>query len=39
MDHKTQLQVLQRKGDVSIEYRLIKEEGPLMTAPFSLKFT
>ncbi|MDU4029122.1 MAG: ribonuclease III, partial [Enterococcus faecalis] len=29
MDHKTQLQeVLQRKGDVSIEYRLIKEEGP-----------
>ena len=26
---KTQLQeVLQRKGDVSIEYRLIKEEGP-----------
>ncbi len=29
MDHKTQLQeVLQRKGDVSIEYRLIKKEGP-----------
>lgn len=29
MDHKTKLQeVLQRKGDVSIEYRLVKEEGP-----------
>ena len=29
MDHKTRLQeVLQRQGDVSIEYRLIKEEGP-----------
>ncbi|MGC2991128.1 putative dsRNA-binding protein, partial [Enterococcus faecalis] len=29
MDHKTLLQeVIQRKGDVSIEIRLIKEEGP-----------
>ncbi|MBP1046970.1 ribonuclease III [Enterococcus sp. BWM-S5] len=29
MDHKTRLQeVLQRQGDVTIEYRLIKEEGP-----------
>ena len=40
MDHKTQLQeVLQRKGDVSIEYRLIKEEGPAHDRTFSLKFT
>ena len=29
MDHKTRLQeVLQRSGDVLIDYRLIKEEGP-----------
>lgn len=29
MDHKTKLQeVLQQSGDVNIEYRLIKEEGP-----------
>lgn len=29
MDHKTKLQeVLQKSGDVSIEYRLINEEGP-----------
>ena len=29
MDHKTKLQeVLQKSGDVFIEYRLIKEEGP-----------
>ena len=29
MDHKTRLQeVLQRSGDVSINYRLTKEEGP-----------
>lgn len=29
MDHKTKLQeVLQRAGDVMIDYRLIKEEGP-----------
>ncbi len=29
MDHKTRLQeVLQRGGDVSINYRLIKEAGP-----------
>ncbi len=29
MDHKTRLQeVLQRSGDVAIDYRLIKEEGP-----------
>lgn len=28
MDHKTKLKVLQKSGDVSIEYRLINEEGP-----------
>lgn len=29
MDHKTRLQeVLQKNGDIDIEYRLIKEEGP-----------
>ncbi|MGX7245078.1 ribonuclease III [Enterococcus quebecensis] len=29
MDHKTHLQeVLQRQGDVTIEYRLVNEEGP-----------
>lgn len=29
MDHKTKLQeVLQRAGDVAIDYRMIKEEGP-----------
>ncbi|MGO3731780.1 MAG: ribonuclease III [Vagococcus sp.] len=29
MDHKTALQeVLQKNGDISIEYRLLKEEGP-----------
>ena len=29
MDHKTRLQeLLQRRGDVQIEYRLVKEEGP-----------
>lgn len=29
MDHKTHLQeVLQRQGDVNIEYRLVNEEGP-----------
>ena len=28
-DHKTRLQeVLQKKGDVLIDYRLVKEEGP-----------
>jgi ribonuclease-3 len=36
MDHKTHLQeVLQRQGDVTIEYRLVKEEGPAHDRVFS----
>ena len=35
MDHKTKLQeVLQQSGDVNIEYRLIKEEGPAHNRQF-----
>ena len=40
MDHKTKLQeVLQNQGDVFIEYRLIKEEGPAMNVFFGSKYT
>ena len=36
MDHKTRLQeVLQKSGDVFIDYRLIKEEGPAHERLFS----
>lgn len=38
MDHKTHLQeVLQRQGDVTIEYRLTKEEGPAHDRIFSIE--
>ena len=37
MDHKTRLQeVLQKSGDVSIEYRLVNEEGPAHERIFSI---
>ena len=36
MDHKTRLQeILQKAGDVLIDYRLIKEEGPAHDRLFS----
>lgn len=38
MDHKTHLQeVLQRQGDVTIEYRLVNEEGPAHDRIFSVE--
>lgn len=38
MDHKTHLQeVLQRQGDVNIEYRLVNEEGPAHDRIFSVE--
>ena len=38
MDHKTHLQeVLQRQGDVMIDYRLVKEEGPAHDRIFSIE--
>lgn len=38
MDHKTHLQeVLQRQGDVTIEYRLVNEEGPAHDQIFSVE--
>ncbi|GGC91705.1 ribonuclease III [Enterococcus wangshanyuanii] len=38
MDHKTHLQeVLQRQGDVTIDYRLVNEEGPAHDRIFSIE--
>ncbi|MFD2307679.1 ribonuclease III [Enterococcus termitis] len=38
MDHKTHLQeVLQRQGDVNIDYRLVNEEGPAHDRIFSIE--
>ncbi|MGC6769284.1 ribonuclease III [Enterococcus sp. LJL128] len=38
MDHKTRLQeVLQRQGDVTIDYRLVKEEGPAHERVFHIE--
>ena len=37
MDHKTRLQeVLQKSGDVSIDYRLVNEEGPAHERIFTI---
>lgn len=38
MDHKTALQeILQRNGDIDIEYRLVQEEGPAHDRQFSVE--
>ncbi|WP_314062667.1 ribonuclease III [uncultured Vagococcus sp.] len=38
MDHKTALQeILQRNGDIDIEYRLVHEEGPAHDRQFSVE--
>ena len=37
MDHKTRLQeVLQKSGDVTIDYRLVNEEGPAHERIFTI---
>lgn len=40
MDHKTALQeVLQRNGDIAIDYRLVSEEGPAHDRRFTVEVT